>query len=1030
MDIEEKDYEEYVRQIEQIDVILRDPIENLIDITIAGLQKGQGDKNRSIFIPPCILEDQEVKAEPLNTAICCSTLQRVFLHRRRFPQLEGKLDRLAKAWEDTDKKRTVLEHLAEPFLPGPPGKMNFQKYLEVVANSDSGPLDPFTASQVLWVLLNSGEGNVLTPMGFLAFFVVSWALHRKYPKPQGVAAGNSPPTAYVTAKCLAPLLSLAGVCRRRADRFDEIRRIGDQLCELMEHPESARRGRWLPLRLDELSGKLYELAGIAVSREGFQECAESLGKTADGLHAKSDTAKAWAEVVAALARALGVLGEVADTTLAASRRMVRGLLPALVRDLAIADPQKRRRRLRTYGLRLPAPHFRAESGKREIYWQDLATSAGEALAVCRAVFAALDRVSRRCKGFAGITARKLQKDPRLLRRTLRRLFGTAPARGTDSIFAALARANRDVADEIEAQMSGALVWCEEVVLAREIAYASARQLTEFDPAELLSALFVTATAQPKYSSLRITDAVAKAMVGLREDGSWIPGQPFFVYSDLGIWAPTSDIVWMLSSTIVRHPEVRAADEALRVYVNWLERTVRTLTYCGSGDRSEDQRLRVTGWISERNLREDRIDVWATAFAINALLGIRELMEFRLWELCKKRFTVLEPGRRLSQVDAVDLGAVHSHRLHRRLAHMARQSAGDDYKKAEYAIVLHGPPGSSKTAITTALAREMWQSLPMSERLGPRLIRITPADFTRKGEDRLDAEARLIFDILGHVRGVTILFDEIDDLLRTRDGGGEASFFKLVVPAMLNRLQDLRDACPRQEICFVLATNYVDRIEPALMRKGRIDAPLPLVYPDRESRRCILGRHLERLRRKGMSDPRVGWAADFLNGELGEARIAATDYWPWKSFDSLCSECVADLSTLATNSLADGLRDRRARQILEQALSRGKAGIPLGTYDPERQKQIPISAELREEFLQYRLAGVEGVERFLDRLFADVRNGASGDGWRHPDSTKRKLFVRGDAAESLRLRLGEDLLERIQDIAAIRGWERIALEVRE
>ncbi len=88
----------------------------------------------------------------------------------------------------------------------------------------------------------------------------------------------------------------------------------------------------------------------------------------------------------------------------------------------------------------------------------------------------------------------------------------------------------------------------------------------------------------------------------------------------------------------------------------------------------------------------------------------------------------------------------------------------------------------------------------------------------------DSEARLIFDLLGGVRGVTVFFDEIDDLLRRRTGGGNhhSSFMELVVPAMLNCLADLRDACPRQEICFLLATNCVDSIEPALIRKGRID----------------------------------------------------------------------------------------------------------------------------------------------------------------------------------------------------------------
>lgn len=1035
MDIEEKDYEGFVHRIDQIDRILQPPIESLVDLTIAALDR-RGDTGqvteRSLDLPAAVGVDRGSPPTPINTALCCVTLQRIWMQRRRFPSLGPKLRELEDSLGRSRARHAcVPELLAGPFLR-PARAPSLRRLAGIIANVDSGPADPYTASQVFWALLHAGEKNTHTATGFFSFFVIVWALRRGLPISGGVSLDNSEPTAYVTAKCVAPLFALRAICRGRADLLDAIADLLRELRILMRGGAKSPRGQLLPLRLDELSGKLHELSRIAMSREGFQDCADEIGKIADKLHVGSDTATPWGEVIESLTRAMSKVGTAAEEGLSDARALVKNFLPALLRALQ-GKPEGRLKRLKRLGFSLSPPRFyddKRQEARQKIYWEELAKSAQEAFDSCKSAFEALDKARRLCSRLAS-TRRKEAPSPRSIANTLNRLIGKsqkAPAqKAPEGIFAGLASANRDVAATIESCLREAVQWCDDL-LTRQIAYASADNLTEFDPAELVSALFVSVCGGHTSSKLLVTEAVEKALVGVRSDGSWVAGQPFYIHNgDLGIYAPTSDIVWMLSSTIMRYPEVRAADDALGAYIDWLERTRKTVS--NPTARPGAGRGQLSGWISERNLKANRIDVWATTFAINSLLGIRELMEFRLWELCKRRFTIIEPERRLSNIEPVDLGTVHARRLHHYLARMAREVMGDAFEQAEYSLILHGPPGTAKTAITQALATEMWRSTPPQPngRRGARLIRITPADFTRKGEDRLDSEARIIFDILRRIRRATVLFDEIDDLLRKRDDKSDVSFFKLVVPAMLNRLQDLRDACPQQEICFVLATNYVDRIEPALIRKGRIDRALPLVYPDRESRRISLRRNIEPLRKTPAIYEFARLATSLLKNELDCGRIIEkTDYWSWKTFDTVCKEIAVELERVWNESASESMERRleRARRHVECRIARGETERATVPYNDHRRKEgLVVSAELREEMLHYTLSGVDGLATFLARLFALILSGdpispaSSFPSNQEGDS----LIIEEEAAKYLRRILGVDLAAKLRTIAEERIW---------
>jgi SpoVK/Ycf46/Vps4 family AAA+-type ATPase len=70
--------------------------------------------------------------------------------------------------------------------------------------------------------------------------------------------------------------------------------------------------------------------------------------------------------------------------------------------------------------------------------------------------------------------------------------------------------------------------------------------------------------------------------------------------------------------------------------------------------------------------------------------------------------------------------------------------------------LFGPPGTSKTSLVRAFARE----------IGWPYIEITPSHFLRKGLEQIYVQADEVFDDLMDLKGVVILFDEMDALVQS------------------------------------------------------------------------------------------------------------------------------------------------------------------------------------------------------------------------------------------------------------------------
>jgi SpoVK/Ycf46/Vps4 family AAA+-type ATPase len=165
------------------------------------------------------------------------------------------------------------------------------------------------------------------------------------------------------------------------------------------------------------------------------------------------------------------------------------------------------------------------------------------------------------------------------------------------------------------------------------------------------------------------------------------------------------------------------------------------------------------------------------------------------------------------------------------------------------LLLYGPPGTAKTMMAKALAAE----------LGWPLVILTPSDFLAAGEGAIEARARNVFDAIAKGSRIVYLFDEVDELFLGRHlqtPGKDRSIFTFLTPSFLTKLQDLHDSASQRLFLFVIGTNYVDRIDSAMRRRGRVDREVAVLYPDLESRRAIVREELTKGR--GVTPTRRQW----------------------------------------------------------------------------------------------------------------------------------------------------------------------------
>lgn len=153
------------------------------------------------------------------------------------------------------------------------------------------------------------------------------------------------------------------------------------------------------------------------------------------------------------------------------------------------------------------------------------------------------------------------------------------------------------------------------------------------------------------------------------------------------------------------------------------------------------------------------------------------------------------------------------------------------------ILLHGPPGCSKTTLVRAAASQS----------GAAFLRMSGADVYSCYLGEAERILREAFSSARAAAPCILFLDEIDAIVGKREVGVEKNEGNGVQQRVLSTLLTEMDGIVRVEGVLVIgATNRVDLLDDALLRPGRFDDVVEVGLPDVEGRLEILRIHSARM----------------------------------------------------------------------------------------------------------------------------------------------------------------------------------------
>jgi cell division protease FtsH len=309
------------------------------------------------------------------------------------------------------------------------------------------------------------------------------------------------------------------------------------------------------------------------------------------------------------------------------------------------------------------------------------------------------------------------------------------------------------------------------------------------------------------------------------------------------------------------------------------------------------------------------------------------------------------------------------------------------------MIFWGPPGTGKTYFAKAIATAIGAAITVVS--GPEL----KSKWVGESEDNL----RQLFHKARQSAPSVIVFDELDSFATARgtySGSG-------VEHSMVNQLLTEMDGFHKDELVFVIGTtNFVESLDPALLRPGRFEFHLHIPYPEADDRRAVLKIYDGKLKLKFTAEAleyAVRRTNDYVIGAAAGTRYSGDHLYALcrsiariRLRDNLIGESGPDLVDRALTEWLDRPKITKAEEFVLATHEAGHAVAALFCDHAPPVERVTISSEMTWAFGYVRYADpahkyIQTVNHYLDlicvalaareaerQLLNDLSLGATGD----------------------------------------------------